>query len=79
MDRGGTTRMLVSNQIFRSSSIEYQDTAIHTDQRDLNDSTEAIMYPFLGLSGEVGELLSQVKKRIRDGDAHTMKWPNVQI
>lgn len=36
------------------------------------------MVPLLGLAGEVGELLSEYKKHLRDGDAHELFLPLVR-
>lgn len=48
---------------------EYQARASDTAQFDKNKD-EAISISLLGLSGEVGELLTEYKKRIRDGDSY---------
>lgn len=46
---------------------EYQQRAIETDQAP--DSKEV---PLFGLAGEAGQLLSEYKKYLRDGDAHLL-------
>ncbi|SEU06682.1 nucleoside triphosphate pyrophosphohydrolase family protein [Hymenobacter actinosclerus] len=48
---------------------EYQEQAILTD---LNPGREGMMISLLGLAGEVGELLSEYKKFLRDGEAHQL-------
>lgn len=48
---------------------EYQQRAILTDQIDV-DSPESKLVPLLGLAGEVGSLLVEYKKFIRDADSH---------
>ncbi len=53
---------------------EYQTLASATDQMPGEGGFEAnrkeILVPLLGLSGEVGELLSEYKKHLRDGQGH---------
>ena len=50
---------------------EYQRRALETDQHPA--STEGrVLVPLLGLAGEVGELLSEYKKHLRDGEAHKL-------
>ena len=46
---------------------EYQQRALETDQ-----VPENTIVPLLGLAGEAGELLSEYKKYLRDGDAHRL-------
>jgi len=46
---------------------EYQQRAVETDQVPTNT-----VVPLLGLAGEAGELLSEYKKYLRDGDAHRL-------
>jgi len=46
---------------------EYQREAIKTDSVTEGDASEVI--PLLGLSGEVGELVSEYKKFLREGDS----------
>lgn len=48
---------------------EYQNEAAKTDIVAPNDP-HAIVVPLLGLAGEVGALLSEYKKYLRDGSAH---------
>jgi NTP pyrophosphatase (non-canonical NTP hydrolase) len=50
---------------------EYQKLARDTDQRPGTD-LEAVVVPLLGLVGEAGSVVSEYKKRLRDGDAHPM-------
>ena len=55
---------------------EYQRLANQTDQQPETRILEAdprnILVPLLGLAGEVGELLSEHKKRLRDGDSYKL-------
>jgi NTP pyrophosphatase (non-canonical NTP hydrolase) len=48
---------------------EYQSKAARTDQVAGQDE-RALLVPLLGLAGEVGSLLADYKKRLRDGKAH---------
>lgn len=50
---------------------EYQSEANKTDQRP-GTSEEALTFPLLGLASEVGALVNQFKKRVRDRDAHEL-------
>ena len=47
---------------------DYQREAARTDQTRADDSS--VMVPMLGLAGEAGQLLSEYKKRLRDGEGH---------
>ncbi len=49
---------------------DYQKQA-QTTQRKVHAAGSDIVVPILGLAGEVGELLNEYKKHLRDGDAHT--------
>jgi NTP pyrophosphatase (non-canonical NTP hydrolase) len=49
---------------------EYQAMALETDQTKLINESEAKLVPLLGLAGEAGQLLSEYKKRLRDGEKH---------
>ena len=50
---------------------EYQERALETDQaRDGPADEKAIMVPLLGLAGETGSLLTEYKKRFREGKAY---------
>lgn len=57
---------------------EYQDRANRTDQRPLgvgdNEISRemALVFPLMGMSSEVGSLLNQYKKHVRDGDAYPL-------
>ena len=55
---------------------EYQLLASKTDQHlrigSLDADSRSILVPLLGLSGEVGELLSEHKKWLRDGDSYRL-------
>lgn len=48
---------------------EYQDRAVETDQKP-GPEKDAMVVALLGLAGEVGSLLSEYKKLLRDGPAH---------
>ena len=48
---------------------QFQATAATTDQVP-GTSEKAMLVPLLGLAGEVGTLLSEYKKFLRDGNAH---------
>ncbi len=53
----------------------YQAKALQTDQVSGAAGDEfatAIIVPMLGLAGETGQLLSEYKKHLRDGDAHRL-------
>lgn len=49
----------------------YQRLASETDQRPGSDEN-ALVFPLMGLASEVGSLITQYKKRVRDGDAHQL-------
>lgn len=53
----------------------YQKSALRTDRvparADANDDLSLIV-PMLGLAGETGQLLSEYKKHLRDGEAHRL-------
>ena len=55
---------------------EYQRLANQTDQQPETGTFEAdlrsMLVPLLGLAGEVGELLGEHKKRLRDGDSYKL-------
>jgi len=50
---------------------EYQEEALKTDYIPAENDTKIIV-PLLGLAGEAGELLSEYKKYLRDGEAHKL-------
>jgi NTP pyrophosphatase (non-canonical NTP hydrolase) len=54
----------------------YQSEAQKTDRLPMQGSKVApgadLVVPFLGLAGEAGELLSEYKKHLRDGDSHLL-------
>jgi NTP pyrophosphatase (non-canonical NTP hydrolase) len=52
---------------------DYQQRANRTDRRPAraeDNQDEALVWPLMGLASEVGSLVNQYKKRVRDGDAH---------
>lgn len=49
---------------------EYQREAHRTEKKVHAEGSDLVV-PILGLAGEVGELLNEYKKKLRDGDAHT--------
>ena len=54
---------------------EYQRLANETDQRPAgvgDDGDAVLVFPLMGLASEVGSLVTQYKKRVRDGDAHAL-------
>src|SRR5579863_6066972 len=53
----------------------YQKEALRTDRvpaRDGSDNVLSLVVPMLGLAGETGQLLSEYKKHLRDGEAHRL-------
>lgn len=50
---------------------EYQTLALNTDQTPGTDE-RALVVPLLGLASEVGDIVTQYKKRLRDGEAHNL-------
>jgi NTP pyrophosphatase (non-canonical NTP hydrolase) len=53
----------------------YQKEALRTDRvpaLDGSDDTLSLIVPMLGLAGETGQLLSEYKKHLRDGEAHRL-------
>jgi len=54
----------------------YQTQARETDRVPLPDPN-AVVVPLLGIAGEVGDLLVEYKKKLRDGDAHRLFRPQV--
>jgi NTP pyrophosphatase (non-canonical NTP hydrolase) len=49
---------------------EYQVRALETDRTGLGGPDAAQLVPLLGIAGEAGQLLSEYKKRLRDGPSH---------
>jgi NTP pyrophosphatase (non-canonical NTP hydrolase) len=51
---------------------EYQEIATQTDQVPFSTEKDikSLLIPLLGLAGESGSLLTEYKKRLRDGDAY---------
>src|SRR5437764_5197754 len=53
----------------------YQKEALRTDRvpaREGADDATSLIVPMLGLAGETGQLLSEYKKHLRDGEAHRL-------
>ena len=53
----------------------YQKEALRTDRvpaRDGANDGASLIVPMLGLAGETGQLLSEYKKHLRDGEAHRL-------
>ena len=50
----------------------YQEEALHTDRVPVQDEDISLIVPMLGLVGETGQLLSEYKKHLRDGEAHRL-------
>jgi hypothetical protein len=50
----------------------YQKEALRTDRVPTrgDDDAASLIVPMLGLAGETGQLLSEYKKHLRDGEAH---------
>ena len=49
----------------------YQKRATQTDRNPATDE-KGMMIPLLGLAGEAGELLTEYKKFLRDGESHVL-------
>ncbi|TGL18563.1 nucleotide pyrophosphohydrolase [Leptospira bourretii] len=56
---------------------EYQISAEETNQKHIQDDTNKYIIPFLGVIGEIGSLVSQLKIRLRDGDSHLKFKENI--
>ena len=53
----------------------YQKEAMRTDHVPAHGGSDGILsliVPMLGLAGETGQLLSEYKKHLRDGEAHRL-------
>ncbi|SFW11763.1 nucleoside triphosphate pyrophosphohydrolase family protein [Chitinophaga sancti] len=48
----------------------YQEKAKETIQRNASDDKLTSIVPFLGIIGEIGSLVTELKKKFRDGDAY---------
>ena len=51
---------------------KYQKKALRTDRAPASDDATSVTVPMLGLAGEAGQLLSEYKKHLRDGEAHCL-------
>ena len=54
---------------------DYQQAALRTDRVPADtgvDDATGLIVPMLGLAGETGQLLSEYKKHLRDGEAHRL-------
>jgi NTP pyrophosphatase (non-canonical NTP hydrolase) len=53
---------------------KYQREALRTDRvpKTSDDDENSLIVPMLGLAGETGQLLSEYKKHLRDGDAYKL-------
>lgn len=49
---------------------EYQEKAKQTIQKSASDDKFSTIVPFLGIIGEIGSVLSQLKIKLRDGDSY---------
>ena len=50
----------------------YQNEAQRTDRVPAREDAASLIVPMLGLAGETGQLLSEYKKHLRDGEAHRL-------
>ena len=50
----------------------YQQEALRTDRVPEKNDIASVIVPMLGLAGETGQLLSEYKKHLRDGEAHQL-------
>lgn len=48
----------------------YQEKAKETIQKNASDDNLTSIVPFLGIIGEIGSLLTELKKKFRDGDSY---------
>ncbi len=49
----------------------YQEAASKTIQNYINDKDVNKIVPFLGIIGEAGSVITELKKSLRDGNAYT--------
>ena len=58
----------------REDSLNLREYQERTQKTDLHPGTDekALMIPLAGLAGETGELLSEYKKYLRDGESHKL-------
>lgn len=71
---GKDTRGAVTATTLRGTTMDlraYQERAAKTDRNPGADE-KGIMIPLLGLAGEAGELLTEYKKFLRDGESHKL-------
>ncbi len=66
-----TTNMATTRPEGKMDFREYQGRAAKTD-RNPEKSEKGMMIPLLGLAGEAGQVLSEYKKYLRDGDTHVL-------
>lgn len=57
---------------FNTYQAEAQKTDRVSSNKPESESIVSMMVPLLGLAGETGELLSEYKKHLRDGEAHLL-------
>jgi NTP pyrophosphatase (non-canonical NTP hydrolase) len=71
---GHSNRMTLFTKETSMGLRTYQERARETDRNPSTDPADqkAMMIPLLGLAGEAGELLSEYKKYLRDGDSHQL-------
>ena len=70
--RPSTPTTLFSTE--REDALDLREYQLRTQKTDLHPGTDdkALMIPLAGLAGETGELLSEYKKYLRDGDSHKL-------
>jgi NTP pyrophosphatase (non-canonical NTP hydrolase) len=68
-----SARSTLTGETLQMRFSDYQNRAQETDQTPLGRSGQddtALLIPLLGLAGEAGQLLTEYKKRLRDGPRH---------
>jgi NTP pyrophosphatase (non-canonical NTP hydrolase) len=68
---GATSNVICTRREVAMDLNTYQERAKETDRNPATDQ-KGMMIPLLGLSGEAGQLLTEYKKYMRDGDCHTL-------